>query len=146
MVEKIVEKYDIEDAGDQDFVMSLSDDRLALIEESLKTEYNKEFPAGLANAVPASCINTYGKKDIMRAATSLFVANPSLPTAPPVSGEKRPWPWNTPDRVTKSKANTDGSDIQQVCISDLILFPRKVPCSASVTVLLLNRSSVNMRE
>eukprot|EP00973_Karenia_brevis_P054875 7628848-Karenia_brevis.AAC.1 len=52
--------------------MSLSDDQLALTEESLKTEYNNEFPAGLANAVPAPCIDTYGKQNLMRVATSFF--------------------------------------------------------------------------
>eukprot|EP00973_Karenia_brevis_P086904 12052762-Karenia_brevis.AAC.1 len=66
--------------------------------ESLKRVCNKEFPAGLADAFPASCFDTYGKQNIMHVATSLFVANASLPTAPPCNIAKRPWPWNTPDR------------------------------------------------
>eukprot|EP00973_Karenia_brevis_P046268 6415334-Karenia_brevis.AAC.1 len=69
-----------------------------------------------------------------------------LPTTPPANIAKRPWPWNTPDRVTKSKTITSGSDIQHVRISDLLLSPRKIQSSASVTGLLLNRSSVSMRE
>eukprot|EP00973_Karenia_brevis_P054812 7620173-Karenia_brevis.AAC.1 len=124
MDEKFVDKYSIEDAGDQDFVMSLFLHQLSLVEESLKTEYNKGCPAGFADAVPASCLDTYGKQNIMRGATSLFIPNASLPTAPPGNIAKRPWPWSTPDRATKSKTMTDGSDIQHVCISDLLLFPR----------------------
>eukprot|EP00973_Karenia_brevis_P012061 1637184-Karenia_brevis.AAC.1 len=65
--------------------MSFSDNQLALLKELLKTEYNKEFPAGLANAVPASCIDIYGKQNLMRGVTSIFVANASLATTPPVS-------------------------------------------------------------
>eukprot|EP00973_Karenia_brevis_P074299 10322691-Karenia_brevis.AAC.1 len=70
--------------------MSLSLDQLLLVEESLKTEYDTAFPVGLAAAVPASCVDTYWKQNVMRVATSLFVPNKSFPTAPPANTAKRP--------------------------------------------------------
>eukprot|EP00973_Karenia_brevis_P091118 12405945-Karenia_brevis.AAC.1 len=98
MVEQFVERYKCEGACEQDFIMSLSDNRLALVEESLKSEYDKEYPAGLSSALPASNVDTFGKDNVMRVATSLFVANASLRTTPPSNSARRPWPWNTPDR------------------------------------------------
>eukprot|EP00973_Karenia_brevis_P042812 5926320-Karenia_brevis.AAC.1 len=60
--------------------------------------YDKEFPAGQADAVPESCFETDGKLNVMRVATSLFVPHTSLPTTPPANIAKRPWPWDTPHR------------------------------------------------
>eukprot|EP00973_Karenia_brevis_P035000 4827299-Karenia_brevis.AAC.1 len=66
MVEQFVEKSKVEGAGEQDFIMSLSDDELALAEESLESEYDKEYPAGLSAALPAPNVATFGKDNVMR--------------------------------------------------------------------------------
>eukprot|EP00973_Karenia_brevis_P054881 7629558-Karenia_brevis.AAC.1 len=88
-------------------------------------EYDKEFPAGLASAVLESCFQIDGKENVMRIASSLFIADTTTPQTPPADVAKRAWPWITLDCASKSQEITGGTDIEYVAVSDLLLSPNK---------------------
>eukprot|EP00973_Karenia_brevis_P000431 63167-Karenia_brevis.AAC.1 len=77
------------------------------------------FPAGLANVAPETSFDLFGKQNLMRIALGLHVAKTVVPSAPPHAEVKRPWLWNTPDRVVKSKKVSGGTEVQYFSAADL---------------------------
>eukprot|EP00973_Karenia_brevis_P007862 1066919-Karenia_brevis.AAC.1 len=69
----------------------------------------------------------------MLIASTLFIAKTTAPRTPPADVPKRPWPWNTPDRVGKAKKNAGGTDLEYVCAADLFAVAQTLNAAASLT-------------